>query len=464
MRWPVGAPSDRRSSWAALFVGVAILVAVTIVAPRPARADWATDCTAPTVVYGAANPPPTNLDVPPAVTVLFADGTFSGFVNASGGTICVDEAAAFDPGALNGAARLFVRGSALMPPLAVGDGALLDNEGVVRFLPQVNTNGIAEVFNRAGATILVDAPGLALGPGVTVTNDGEITVDGFVNMNGPGPTVTNNNELNITGALNVTGTFNNNDQATVGGLVTVNGGGTLANACSLVAGGLINNQSVANSGVIDLGTSALNNTGGGTSTQSATAITSGGNFTNDGTVTGTGQYLFSGTTSNQGTVSGTSAATPITFFDTTPTGSQIFDVELGTITNTVRQAVTAPPPGSCAALPPTTTTTTTNTTTTTTSLPSTTTTSVASTTTVPATTTTSTSTPVPTTRPNTTTTVTTTTTTVGGTTTTVASGAGGGSLPTTGGDPELPFLFGVLVVAVGGLLVLFGRRARHGET
>ena len=45
--------------------------------------------------------------------------------------------------------ELFVRGSALMPPLAVGDGALLDNEGTVRFLPQVNTNGITQVFNRA---------------------------------------------------------------------------------------------------------------------------------------------------------------------------------------------------------------------------------------------------------------------------------------------------------------------------
>ena len=336
-------------------VGVAaigVVIGVVAGTPRRAQADWATDCGTPTVTYGAVSPAPANLNLTAADRVLFTDGTYTGSVNSSGATICVDVLAAFNPTNINGAARLFVRGSALMPPLAAGDGALLDNEGTVRFLPQPNTNGITTVINRAGASILVDAPGLALGPGVTVTNDGTITVNGFVNMNSPGPTVTNNNEITITGALNVTGTFTNNDQTTVGGLLTVNGGGHLGNSCSLAANGLINDEQVTNSGVIDVRPGSLNNTGGSTYTQTSTAVTVGAGFTNDGTVNGAGQYLFSGTTTNQGTMVSADGANPIVFYDTTPTGAQIFDVQLGTITNTVRQPVSEPPPGSCNTAAP----------------------------------------------------------------------------------------------------------------
>jgi hypothetical protein len=329
---------------------------------------------------------PTNLNLTAADRILFASGTFTGSVNNSGGTICVALGAAFNPANINGTSRVFVRGTATLPALAAGSGALLDNEGTVTFLAQPNTNGIADVFNRAGATIVIQA-GVALSSGTTVINDGTIDVQGGANLNGS--TVTNNGTLTIAGAFNIVGTVTNTGHAAVGGLLTVNSGGAVINSCSLGAAGLINNATVTNDGVIDLDSQALLINGSGSYTQSAAAITLGNNFTNNGSVTGTGQYLFTGTTTTQGTVAGTAGA-PIIFFDTTPTGAQIFDVQSGTITNTVRQTVVAPPAGACNTnpVPPTTTTTTTTTPTTTTS--TTTTTTPTTTTTTPTTTTTTT--------------------------------------------------------------------------
>ena len=117
--------------------------------------------------------------------------------------------------------------------------------------------------------------------------------------------------------------------------------------------------------MVQLGQGELRNNGGAIYSQTTSGFTGGTNFGNDGTVDGSGEYLFSGTTSTQGTVAGASAATPIVFDDTSPTGGQIFDTQLGTITNTLKAPVTAPDPSSCTATPPTSTTSTTSSTTTT---------------------------------------------------------------------------------------------------
>jgi hypothetical protein len=137
---------------------------------QPAFADWDESCLDPSHTFGAGNMP-TDLNLDAGDTILFTDGTFTGSVNNIGGTICVDTAAQFNPTNINGASQLFVRGRALMPPLAAGDGALLDNEGLVVFQPQPNTNGITTVDNRATGTIIVQAPGLANGPGEAGTHE-----------------------------------------------------------------------------------------------------------------------------------------------------------------------------------------------------------------------------------------------------------------------------------------------------
>ena len=166
-----------------------------------------------------------------------------------------------------------------------------------------------------------------------MTNDGTIDVQGGVNLNGS--TVTNSGTLTIAGPLNIVGAFTNTADTTVVGVVTVNGGGNLQNSCRLTAAGLINNQTTGNSGVVQLGQGELRNNGAAIYSQTTSGFTGGTNFGNDGTVDGSGEYLFSGTTSTQGTVAGASAAAPIVFDDTSLTGGPIFDNQLGTVTNTV---------------------------------------------------------------------------------------------------------------------------------
>ena len=61
---------------------------------------------------------PTSLNLTAADVVVLSSGTFTGSVNNSGGIICVDTAAAFDPSSINGTSQLFVRGEATLPPLA----------------------------------------------------------------------------------------------------------------------------------------------------------------------------------------------------------------------------------------------------------------------------------------------------------------------------------------------------------
>ena len=142
-----------------------------------------------------------------------------------------------------------------------------------------------------------------MGPDVTVTNDGTIDVQGTMNVNGS--TITSSGTFTVVGALNLVGSFINTGDASVEGVLTVNGGGTLQNACRLTAGGLINNQTTGNSGVVQLGSGRFRNNGSATYSQTTSAFTGGRNFVNDGRVVdSSGQYLFAGSTSTQGTVAG----------------------------------------------------------------------------------------------------------------------------------------------------------------
>ena len=110
-----------------------------------------------------------------------------------------------------------------------------------------------------------------------------------------------------------------------------------------------------NGGLIqfDPGTTWQNN---GSFLQGPVGITVGANMTNNNSVTGFGLYSFSGNTVTQGVFSGLAAAQPIVFDDTSPTGSQIFDTENGTITNVVAGSVPltgrADLPFGCGTVPP----------------------------------------------------------------------------------------------------------------
>ena len=403
---------------------VAIAVAFTFTVPTSVVGDYTSECQNPTQTYTAANMP-TSLNLVSTDRVLFESGTFTGSVNNQGAVICIAGPATYSPANINGTSRLFVRGVANLPSLAAGSGAELDNEGTVTFLGSINTNGTATVINRATGTIVVLTPGFALGPAAVVTNLGTVDIRGALNLNGS--TVTNQGLITAVGPLTMSGSLTNAGRLAVANTVTVNSNSTLANSCRLESTGLINNSTTSNAGVIALGSGALLNNGGAVLSQTSTAIAVGGNFTNNGSVSGAGQYLFTGTTITQGSFVGASAADPIVFYDTTQSAGQIFDTQTGTVTNTIRQVVTPPDSSACSVSPPTPTTTTTSSTTTTsttTTTSSTTTTTSSTTTTTSSTTTTtsSTTTTTTTTEPPTTTTTTepptTTTTTEPPTTTT----------------------------------------------
>ena len=444
----------------AAFAGVGLLVGGT----RSAQAQYDVDCANPTAVYDETNMP-TSLSLTAADVVVLSSGTFTGPVDNSGGIICVDTSAAFDPSSINGTTQLFVRGEATLPPLAAGTGASLDNEGMVTVLAQANINGFADIINRPGATLIVQSS-LSFGAGVTVTNDATIEITGSVNFGG---SVTNNADLTIGGGFVLTGSATNNGTMTVGGQTIIDSGGTLTNLCRFTTDGMISNDTIVNAGVIDLGDGDFLHNGAADMTQTATGVMLGRNFTNTGTITGAGQFRFGvedaagnivgGVTSNQGVFAGDSAAAPIVFEDLTPTGDQILDLELGTITNVIRAPVATPGPDECGLLPPTTTTSSTSTSTSTsTTSTSTTSTSTTSTTLPPTTSTTDPSTlPLPpTTDPSTAT---------GGV---VAPPSGsdpgtGGTLPRTGAR-EVPRLVvtGLLLVVTGAVLGRAAARRRDG--
>ena len=168
--------------------------------------------------------------------------------------------------------------------------------------------------------------------------------------------VRNSGTLAINGSTNLNGTVVNTGHIDIAGNVNLNGGALLGNACILrIRNGFNNNAQVLNGGWIqfDPGTTWQNN---GSLFQGPVGITSGANMTNSGTVTGFGQYSFTGTTVTQNTFSGLSAAQPIVFDDTSPTGSQVFDTENGTIVNVVAGPVSlglaADLPFGCGAVPP----------------------------------------------------------------------------------------------------------------
>jgi VCBS repeat-containing protein len=338
-----------------VFAAVALvsMLAAWLVVPTAAFADAYDDaCGSPTTTIGASST--TAIDVTSTSVVLIAAGTFQGGINswASGGVICVAAGATLQPPYMNNAAgALFNRGHVLMPGTAVQGGFSYDNFGQADFPNGFNTNGPATLTNHAGATWTMPN---GFNTAAAFVNDGTATISNGFNQNGG--LVQNGGTLTINGSTNLNGTVINTGSLDIAGNVNLNGGALLGNACILrIRNGFNNNSQVLNGGWVrfDPGTTWQNN---GTYLQGPKGLTSGANMTNNDTVTGFGQYSFTGTTVTQGTFSGSSAVQPIVFDDTSPTGSQIFDTENGTIVNVVAGPVSvatrSQQPFGCGVVPP----------------------------------------------------------------------------------------------------------------
>jgi uncharacterized repeat protein (TIGR01451 family) len=274
-----------------------------------ALAAPADDCAAPTrVVAGTGDGTPVTVG---ATEVVLVTGTVDGGVDAlpAGGTLCVAAGATLSPGYVNnpaGTVHVAAGGTAALPAVAVSTGFVLDNAGTVT-VAGLNVNGPAQVRNAAGASLTITG-GFAPAAG-TFRNAGTFVVQGPASFNS-GVTLVNDGDLTVAGATTVDGPFENRGTALVQGGLTVNGSGTLTNRCVLRAtGDLLNGgRGSTSSGRVAVDGAFRNN---GSWRQAPTGALSAASLTDDGDVTGYGRYAFTGATSVQGTFRGDDADRPI---------------------------------------------------------------------------------------------------------------------------------------------------------
>lgn len=193
----------------------------------------------------------------------------------------------------------------------------------------------------------------------TLANTCSFTNDGTANFKNNyqldnGSTMTNNGNIQMNNGntyLNTNGTLTNNGYIYVNGRVTIGSTSTTKNYCTIVAVNGFTNQSsstqnygyllvpstsVASSSTITFEADFYN---------SSTGWVQGIDFLhNGGTVTGSGNYYFSGTTTNYQTF-GNGSSPAANFYDATPTAgspsSGMFDVGYGGTSNTTKSAITA---------------------------------------------------------------------------------------------------------------------------
>ena len=335
---------------------LAVLAAgATCLAPHSARADFASDCGAPTRTL--TGPSSASITVAAGERLLLTGGTFTGGIDAfpSGAGLCVAGSATLSPPYVNnaaGALDVAPGGRATFPSVSVATGFDLENDGTVTFAG-LNVNGAATLHNLPGATLTISSQ---FSPSAgTVVNDGTFTAAGGINLN-TAASLTNTDVLNVNGTSTVNGAFDNSGLTSIAGALTVNGGGSFSNRCALVTTqGFFNNAaSSTNEGLLEVGGAFANN---GSWTQSTTGTSRSSSLANDGSITGFGRYQVSGDSRTQGSFAGTSGSDPVVVDDETPpTPPQIFDTQAGTVVNVVPGVVrsegplTYPAPG-CSDAP-----------------------------------------------------------------------------------------------------------------
>ncbi|MBO0517119.1 Ig-like domain-containing protein, partial [Streptomyces beijiangensis] len=290
-------------------------------------------------------------------TVLLTGGAFTGGVAAfpQGSVLCVSPSASFAPPYANNASGTLVvqsQGSAQLPWLTVSNGFQLINAGTTEG-QGLTAAGTARLENTADGTLRFPS-GLALNSQSVLINAGTATT-GSLNVSADS-TVINTGALASNGSgVALNGELDNSGTLTIQQYLTASASSRVRNSCTIaVSAGWAAAGSAVNQGLITLGSDYLNNTG--TLSQSTEGQISGVSFANssDGAVSGFGGYRFTGNTTNFGTFSGDSATSPIAFYDTTQTGTGIFDTPSGTITHTVRTPVIIDPdrvPSGCSNQP-----------------------------------------------------------------------------------------------------------------
>ncbi len=266
--------------------------------------------------------------------------SFTGGLNTfpTGAVVCVQPGGTFAPAWMNNpAGTLSNLGTVTSASMVLASGFVFDNQGVVT-LGALNVNGSVSISNSAGADFTISSS-FAPSSGTVMDNAGTFHVQGSFNFN-TGTILQNAGTVDITSAVTVDGVVENHGVVDAAGM-NVNGGSNFFNGCELSLSGDFNNNATAftNSGLVQTTGAMTNNNN---YTQTPTGLTSGVNFTNNGSVTGFGDFLFQGQTVTQNSFVGTSENDPIVFDDRTPTAGRIFDVQSGQVVNVVAGTVMPP--------------------------------------------------------------------------------------------------------------------------
>ncbi|MFC3980572.1 hypothetical protein [Streptosporangium jomthongense] len=290
------------------------------------------------------------------MVVLFQAGTYNSLsaMVTGGGVACLAPGAKWTVTSFGVApvGSIHVRGELDVQTLqALSNGFLLENEGTVSVSGIIQAGANSMLINHKGATWQGTGSQTLFGT-ASLTNEGTIDLVGSLTL-AEQSSFTNVGDTTL-------GAFQNGSTTTNTGTITVIGSattsGTLYNRCIAdFRFGYESEGSTTNEGILLAVSGTRDRTGlyiSGTYTSTATGVTSGSDFTIavTGQMTGAGSYRFTGLT----TVAGSAVGSPqIVFYDTSQTGSQIFDVVTGTVTNVVR-AVVPPPdpavlPAGCAA-------------------------------------------------------------------------------------------------------------------
>lgn len=262
-------------------------------------------------------------------TLCITGGTFTGSINnlPAGATICIAAGATFQPGGFNNiSGTLNNYGTVKFGTVSVNAGFVFNNSGTFT-LDNINQNG-AMTINNQSAGIMNIGQSFYLANGSTLSNSGIMYYNSDFSTNS-GTNFTNNTggRFYTQGNFNPSGNVNNYGYGRAKSFINMNSGGNFNNYCSYVSDAGFNNNSntTRNYGyMLITGTAGDLFQNNAAFYNDAAGFVQGIRLLNNNSVTGSGNFRFTGQTTNQGPFGNDGGK--INFYDT-GLPSHIMDVE-----------------------------------------------------------------------------------------------------------------------------------------
>jgi len=229
---------------------------------------------------------------------------------------------------------------------SISNNSVLNNSAYL-YMSNLTLSG-SSFTNNATGTITFNTT-FTLSNNCTYTNNGTTNLKNNFQLD-QGSSFINHGNVQMNNGntyLNTNGIFTNDGYIYVNGQVTIGYSAVVTNKCTIVAvnGFTLGSPNTSNYGYLlvppDAPAGANTFTIGQDFYNDATGWVQGVDFMhNGGTVKGSGNYYFSGSTTNYQQF-GDNSTPAANFYDASPTGSQMFDVGSGSTTNTTKAAITA---------------------------------------------------------------------------------------------------------------------------